>query len=134
VEKKTVDSGTSPDGPETFSEVPSKRRGRLGPSAAPAGRWEIVEAVSRVLDTSRSDAVQIVDGLARVIVELSARHKLVRFPQLGNFRVLETDPREGRNPRTGESVTIPRGKRITFRAAAAFKVALNRSKKTRRSH
>jgi DNA-binding protein HU-beta len=102
-----------------------RRRGRLPARPAAAGRGELVDLVAQILDTTKADAGAIVDGVGRAIVELAALRQLVRVPRLGNFRVLATGPREGRNPRTGEGVPIAPGRRVTFRAALGFKAAVN---------
>ena len=58
---------------------------------------ELVNFVSQDLDTTKADAHLIVESVTRGIAELSRRHDLVRVPNLGSFRVLETDGRDGRN-------------------------------------
>ncbi len=121
-----VEDATSRGGPATVELVPARRRGRVREPGAAAGKDELVDYIARELDTSKADSAMIVDAVARGIAELAHRHEMVRVPHLGNFRVLDTAPREGRNPRTGESVPIGSGRRITFRAAKSLKVALGR--------
>lgn len=41
----------------------------------------------------------------------------VKLPELGTFTPVATKERQGRNPRTQESITIPAGTRIKFRAS-----------------
>ena len=96
-------------------ETTAPRRGRLVDGVAPAGRDELINFVSKDLDTTKADAHLIVDSVTRAIAELSRKHALVRVPNLGNFRVLETGAREGRNPRTGKEVRIPPGRTIRFK-------------------
>ena len=103
-------------------------RPRMLDGVAPAGRDELINYVSRDLDTTKADAGLIVESVTRGIAELSRKHALVRVPNLGNFRVLETGAREGRNPRTGETVAIAPGRRISFRAAKSLKVSVNGKK------
>ena len=103
-------------------------RPRLVDGVAPAGRDELINYVSRDLDTTKADAGLIVESVTRGIAELSRKHPLVRVPNLGNFRVLETGARDGRNPRTGETVAIAPGRRISFRAAKSLKVSVNGKK------
>lgn len=43
------------------------------------------------------------------------------FAGFGTFTVVETKERTGHNPRTGESIAIPAGKKIKFRPGKAFK-------------
>lgn len=110
-------------------ETTSPRRMRLVDGVAPAGRDDLIDYVSKDLDTTKADANLIVESVTRGIAELSRRHSLVRVPNLGNFRVLMTGAREGRNPRTGEIVAIAPGRRISFRAAKSLKSSVNGGKK-----
>lgn len=43
----------------------------------------------------------------------------------GTFEVRERAAREGRNPHTGEALTIPAGKTPAFKAGKALKEAVN---------
>jgi len=54
--------------------------------------------------------------------ELAAGHD-VRIHQFGIFKVLETQARKGRNPRTGEEIDIEAGKRVHFVVAQNVKDA-----------
>jgi nucleoid DNA-binding protein len=89
-----------------------------------AGKDALVDFVSEHLDTSKRDARLIVEGVVAGVTSLSKLHGGMRVPGLGNFAVLVTAPRAGRNPRTGESVPIGPGRRVTFRAAKSFKDSL----------
>ena len=46
---------------------------------------------------------------------------------LGTFRVKQRDARNGRNPRSGESVDIPDRKIPFFKAGRSLKLSLNES-------
>jgi len=91
-----------------------------------AGKDELIDFVSRDLETTKKDARLIVESVVKGITELTRLHGLVRVPEMGNFRMLDTNAREGRNPRTGELVPIGPGRRVSFRAAKAFKDSVNR--------
>ena len=90
-------------------------------SKKPAGRDELIEAISNDLYTTKSDASLIIDSVVKAITDLANKHESVKVPCLGQFKVMDTPSREGRNPRSGELVEIAPGKRVTFRAAKAFK-------------
>ena len=49
----------------------------------------------------------------------------VNLPGLGQFEVTERSAREGRNPRTGETISLPASKGVKFKAAKALKDAVN---------
>lgn len=40
---------------------------------------------------------------------------------VGNFKVKNTPERNGRNPRTGEAITIPAGKKVSFKVSKKLK-------------
>jgi nucleoid DNA-binding protein len=78
------------------------------------------------------------DGRKRMFVGYDTMNKLsafirqeigtgrpVRLRGIGTFSVIDTHARKGRNPRTGEEIDIPAGKRIKFTPAAALKAAIN---------
>ncbi|MBV8738969.1 MAG: HU family DNA-binding protein [Alphaproteobacteria bacterium] len=44
---------------------------------------------------------------------------------IGRFRVKTTAPRMGRNPRTGESVAIPAGRKVAFAPSTVLKRRVN---------
>lgn len=45
-------------------------------------------------------------------------------PDLGSFKVMITEPRKARNPRTGESIDVPAGKRVKFQVGSSLKTLL----------
>ena len=66
-------------------------------------------------------AVQAVfDGLGQAIKD-GGRFS---YPGFGTFNVKERGKRQGRNPRTGASITIAASKSVSFKPAPAFKSSL----------
>ena len=51
---------------------------------------------------------------------------VVPLARLGKLKVKPLPPRQGRNPRTGEIVDLPAGKRVKFCPSQEFKEALTR--------
>ena len=45
----------------------------------------------------------------------------VSLPGMGKLKVKETHARTGRNPRTGEVINIPAGKKVVFSPSKEFK-------------
>ena len=103
----------------------NRRKEAVNGAPASAGRRELVDFVSRDLDTTKADADLIVESVTRGIAELALRSSSVRVPNLGDFRVRETAERTGRNPRTGETVPVSSGRRLFFRATRSLKSSLN---------
>jgi DNA-binding protein HU-beta len=61
--------------------------------------------------------------VAAVRSELQTKGKFA-LAGVGVFKAKERKERKGRNPKTGESLTIPAGKRISFKPAVSLKKAL----------
>lgn len=49
----------------------------------------------------------------------------VSLPGLGKLKVKETNARTGSNPRTGEAIEIPAGRKVVFSPGKDFKEALH---------
>jgi DNA-binding protein HU-beta len=74
---------------------------------------------------SKSAAKQIVDDVFAAIIDAAANGEELSVPGFGKFKVKDTPQREGRNPSTGQAITIAASKKLTFTAAKALKDALN---------
>ena len=60
-----------------------------------------------------------------VIVEALARGGVVQIPGFGTFTMRSRPARSERNPRTGESVSIPASKAPVFKAGKTLRNAVN---------
>ena len=68
---------------------------------------EIVAAVADTLEVSRRDAENAVDVVFNSIVEALAKGDKVVISGFGTFEVRTRVARTGRNPRTGEEISVP---------------------------
>ena len=63
--------------------------------------------------------------MTEAIAEALKAGDKVQLIGFGTFDVKESAAREGRNPRTGETITIAASKRPVFSAGSALKNAIN---------
>ncbi|WP_301967162.1 HU family DNA-binding protein [uncultured Desulfovibrio sp.] len=91
------------------------------------------ELIEKALETARNSherAMTLADMGAALdsLCEVAAAELLgggeVSLPGLGKLKMRETAAREGRNPRTGESLHIPAGKKVVFVPGKDLKEAL----------
>ena len=68
---------------------------------------------------------QFLDAAISVLSETIANGEQVSFTGFGSFKVVERSERKGRNPRTGDTLTIPACKIIKFRPGKILKDSLN---------
>lgn len=86
---------------------------------------ELVEAVAEAAGLTKSDASKAIDATLDAIKNALVKGDKVPLVGFGTFAVSERAAREGRNPRTGDTVTIPARKAVTFKAGTALKDAVN---------
>ena len=67
----------------------------------------VTSVVERLPYLTHKDAEIIVDRIFDSMVEALAQGERIEIRGFGSFAVKHRDPREGRNPRTGETVHIP---------------------------
>ena len=86
---------------------------------------ELVEAIAGVADLSKAAATQALDSVMGSISTALGQGEEVVIAGFGTFLVKETAERKGRNPQTGEEITIPAGKRLSFKVSKALKDTIN---------
>jgi DNA-binding protein HU-beta len=91
-------------------------------------KTELVQALSTATETSQAAASRSLDALIRIVSEELARGGEVAIPGFGSFKQSERAERSGRNPQTGEAITIAASKSVKFVPASALKAAINNSK------
>lgn len=86
---------------------------------------DLVAAVADSADLSKADATKAVDSVFESITSALKSGTEVRLVGFGTFAVTERAQSEGRNPRTGEKITIPASKQPKFKPGKALKDAVN---------
>lgn len=88
---------------------------------------ELIENVAAEAGLSKKDshaAVNAVfDTMAKALENGDDHIQLIGF---GTFRVSERGARKGRNPQTGEAITIKAHKAITFKTGRKLREAINK--------
>jgi DNA-binding protein HU-beta len=74
---------------------------------------------------SKAQAKSLVDGVFNAIRDAAVKGEEVSVPGFGKFKVQNKPARQGRNPRTGETVNIAASKKLAFQPAKALKDALS---------
>ncbi|EAR23350.1 HU family DNA-binding protein [Nitrococcus mobilis] len=86
---------------------------------------ELIEVVAQSADLSKAAASRAVDAFVTSVTDALKEGDQVTLVGFGTFAVRERAARTGRNPRTGESITIPASKTPGFKAGKALKDAVN---------
>jgi integration host factor subunit beta len=74
---------------------------------------ELVEKVAEKIQLTKKQTETVVNMLLNSITEALSEGDKVELRGFGSFRLRNRNPREGRNPKTGDTVQIP-AKRVPF--------------------
>ena len=86
---------------------------------------ELVSAVAKQAELSKKDAGLAVEAVFEAIAGALEKGDKVQLIGFGTFDVSERAAREGRNPRTGETMKIAASKAPRFKAGKALKERVN---------
>ncbi len=86
---------------------------------------DFVGAVSGAAELSKADAGRAIDAMIEVVKKALKKGDSVSLVGFGTFQVRKRAARQGRNPRTGETIKIKSSKIPSFKAGKALKDAVN---------
>lgn len=82
---------------------------------------ELTKGVATATGASEADAKKAITTVFDQIADAAAKGEDVSIPGFGKFAVKDRPERQGRNPATGESITIAASKKIAFTPAKGLK-------------
>ena len=88
-------------------------------------KTELVAAMAESADLSKKDAEKALKAFIEVVTDELKKDEKVQLVGFGTFEVAQRAAREGRNPLTGEKITIAASKNPKFKAGKALKDAVN---------
>ena len=86
---------------------------------------DLAGRVADRIGLSQSAAGNVVDAVFEAVGEALANGEEVRIAGFGNFGSRNGPARTGRNPQTGESLSIPASPAPAFKAGKSLKDAVN---------
>ncbi len=86
---------------------------------------ELIDIIADNADISKASAGRALDAVTDAIADALKNDDQVTIVGFGTFAVRERAERSGRNPRTGETITIKASKIPGFKAGKALKDAVN---------
>ena len=86
---------------------------------------ELINLIAEKGDYSKKDAEKAIKAFTEAVSEELVKGGKIQLVGFGTFEVSERAAREGRNPKTGETMPIAASKTPKFKAGKALKDALN---------
>lgn len=86
---------------------------------------ELITAIAEHANLSKADAGRGLDGIIKSIESALKADDSVTLVGFGSFEVKQRAERTGRNPQTGQEITIAAAKVPSFKAGKSLKDAVN---------
>lgn len=86
---------------------------------------DMVELVYERIGVSKREAANMVESIFDIIKESLERGENVKISGFGSFNLREKQPRRGRNPQTGEEITISARRVLSFKSSNVLRDQLN---------
>ena len=88
-------------------------------------KGELIDVIADDAGLSKADATRAVDAVITAITKALKKGDQVALVGFGTFAVKKRAARQGRNPRTGETIQIAASQVPGFKAGKALKDAVN---------
>lgn len=88
-------------------------------------RAGLVKAIAQNAETTNAHAERILDAFLGAVKNGLQSDGTVQLIGFGTFAVKDVAARTGRNPQTGEAMSIPARRAITFKVGSKLKNAVN---------
>ena len=86
---------------------------------------ELINELASKTDVSKKDCANVIDAFQDIVKEILIKGDKLQLVGFGTFEVAERAERKGRNPKTGEAITIPATKSPKFKPSRTLKEAVN---------
>ena len=88
-------------------------------------KTDLINVVAQETELKKKDVEAVINATVDAIAAALKEGDKVQLIGFGTFEVKDAGEREGRNPKTGETITIPASKRPAFSASKALKDIVN---------
>lgn len=85
----------------------------------------LIKAISKKANILEDVVEDVIQAMHNVITETLKNGDMVRIAGFGTFSSKKRDARNGKNPKTGESITIPERNVAKFKPSKELKEELN---------
>jgi DNA-binding protein HU-beta len=91
-------------------------------------KTELIDAIVKETGLTKKDASKALDALTATVAKELKKKGKVQLVGFGTFETVKRAARTGKNPQTGEALSIPASIAPKFKAGAALKDAVNGKK------
>lgn len=89
---------------------------------------DIVEKIHTTTGLSKKDSAEMMESVFDIIKSTLESGESIKVSGFGSFVVNQKEARRGRNPQTGEAITIEARKVLTFKPSTILRQSINDNK------
>ncbi len=86
---------------------------------------DIVEKIHTTTGLSKKDSAVMMESVFAIMKESLETGETIKISGFGSFEVKQKDARRGRNPQTGEAMTIEARKVLSFKPSSILRQSIN---------
>lgn len=87
---------------------------------------DIAERIQSNTGMSKKESLEMLEGVFSIMKKTLEAGEKIKVTGFGNFEVKQKNNRKGRNPQTGDSITIEARKILSFKPSMVLKAAINK--------
>lgn len=87
---------------------------------------EMIEALAKETGLTKADVEKVYNGTFDLFKKELAKGEKVSVAGFGTFKISKRAARTGRNPQTGETISIKASKSVSFKAGTELKATVNK--------
>ena len=91
-------------------------------------KMDLVNSIYSKVGFSKKDSLEVVESVREIMKSRLVEGEKIKISGFGNFVVRTKKPRRGRNPQTGDQITIEGRRILTFKPSNVLRRLLNGSK------
>lgn len=86
---------------------------------------ELIKELAKKSALTVNEVTRALDSFEQIVKEEILECGEIQIPSIGKLKLKTLSKREGRNPKTGESISIPERNRVAFKASSKLKEYIN---------
>ena len=87
-------------------------------------KTQLIQMISEKTGLSKKDAGEYLESFVELMTSLLKKEEKINITGFGIFKIAHRKAREGRNPRTGETIQIAASKKLRFTPSKVLKEAV----------
>jgi integration host factor subunit alpha len=86
---------------------------------------DLVERIHQTIGFTKKESADMLETVLSIMKNTLESGEKLKISGFGNFEVKQKNDRRGRNPQTGETITIEARRVLTFKPSSLLKNAIN---------